>query len=153
MLKNNKIALKTEHSVCEAQDDKPKTKIKLCTLKARNQVKAVHPLTNRRVKLHKLKFAEDIAIDRSLFMHPENRSTTFTKRFRILSGKKRFFWTTEYRVVDWLMSIGIHVKRLPHGLYIVDGKRYNLSSIVVMANKQRALKSLPLFYLEDLTEN
>lgn len=153
MLKNNKIALKNEHSAHDTQDDKPKTKIKLCTLRVRDHVKTVHPLTNRRVKLRKLKFAEDVALDTSLFIHPEIRSTTFTKRFRVLSGKKRFFWTTECRVVDWLNSIGIRVKRLPHGLYIIDGKRYNLSSVVVIANKQRVLKSLPLFYLEELTES
>lgn len=154
LLKNNKLALKNEQLSKKATDASParKLKIKLCTLKAPDRIKTFHPLKNKKVNLHKLGITNATVTDKSSITSRTKRTKILTEHFRTLSGGKQAFWTTEIKIVDWLVSIGVPVKRLPHGLYSINNKTYNLSSVVVMANKQRAQQSLPLFYLEDLTE-
>lgn len=68
MLKNKELATSNKTKVCEIHNDKnvvPK-KIKLCTLKSHACIKTYHPLKNKRVKLHRLKFVCNQDIDISL---------------------------------------------------------------------------------------
>lgn len=70
----------------------------------------------------------------------------------MLSGKPKLTWTTELEVVEWLRSIGVSVKRLPSGFYVVDEKVFNINALLLFANRKRAECGVPPFYIEGITE-
>ena len=120
-------------------------------LKSQSCIKTYHPLKNRKVKLHRLKFVCDNELG-SFFSQDIKYREFLSKRFKVKSGKVEQFWTTEEKVVNWLRSIGIQIRRIPSGLYVINDKVYNMNAMLLFANKQRATRGLPPFYMEGLTE-
>ena len=120
-------------------------------LKSQSCIKTYHPLKNRKVKLHRLKFVCDNELG-SFFSQDIKYREFLSKRFKVKSGKVEQFWTTEEKVVNWLRSIGIQIRRIPSGLYVINDKGYNMNAMLLFANKQRATRGLPPFYMEGLTE-
>ncbi len=152
-MKNKELTASNKTKMCETHNDKNVTqrKTKLCVLKSHACIKTYHPLKNKRVKLHRLKFVCNQDIDVSL-QKRRGGNEIFSKRFKVLSGKPELTWSTESEVVEWLNSVNIPVKRLPSGCYIIDEKMLNINAMLLFANKKRAERGLPAFYIEGITE-
>ncbi|MCR5225257.1 MAG: hypothetical protein K6C34_04195 [Alphaproteobacteria bacterium] len=153
MLKNKDLSLDEKFKLCKTHNDKnvSQRKIKLCALKSQSCIKTYHPLKNRKVKLHRLKFVHDDELG-TFFSQDIKYREFLSKRFKVNVGKNQQFWATEEKVVDWLRSIGIHIRRIPNGMYIIDNKAYNINSMILFANKRCTELGLPPFYIDGLTE-
>ncbi|MDR1375373.1 MAG: hypothetical protein LBJ45_00980 [Holosporaceae bacterium] len=157
-LKNNALKNLSEEKLCETHNDKKshQNKIKLSTRKAYNYTKVYHPLKNKEVRLHRLKFVKFFCYagihskNDAFSPEPASRLRKMPRpHHKVVSPKK---WSTEDDVLNWLASIGIEVKRGAGDSYVVRNKVYSINYIMVLANRKRIESGLEPFYVYGVTE-
>ena len=131
-------------------------KIKLSTRKAYNYSRVYHPLKNKKIRLHRLKFVKEFCLawpsnENNLFLRelplPSRRISHQTNKIRYTK-----MWVTEDDVVNWLSSVGEKIKCITDGKYILRNKVYSINHIIILANRRRVELGLKPFYIEGVTE-
>ncbi|MDR1561049.1 MAG: hypothetical protein LBS23_01695 [Holosporaceae bacterium] len=160
-MKNKKLKKIGSKKLCKTHNDKKTDdhKIKLSTYKSYNLAKFYHPLKNKEIKTHKLKFVRNIYDFKKLC----NAKKTFYKYNSIATKiycsdvaeaeqDQQAIWTNEIEVVDWLTSIGVAVKRIAAKRYILKNRICFINHVLVFANRKRIELGLKPFYIEGITE-
>lgn len=147
--------------LCESHNDKevPYRKTQLFISKSCNCVKLYHPLKQKKIKLHRLRFvssSELIEIDNKNASVVNNSDIKIlSKRYAITPikvSKKQSAWSTESDVIEWLLSIKIKIKRKSSREFFLKDRVCFFNSVLVFANKKRVEMGIEPFYLEGLTE-
>lgn len=151
LLKNNKLSSDNNQIFNKIENDKKKyIKTRLYTFKAQNFTKSYHPLKQKKIKLHKLKFVNNTEIYKE---YSKNRNNFYNNLKRQKCNTSYCEnWSTIDEVVKWLISIGIQIKRTSMNTFILENKVCFLNSVIVFANKKRTEAGLVPFYIAELTE-
>ncbi|MDR3187048.1 MAG: hypothetical protein LBT63_01280 [Holosporaceae bacterium] len=159
-LKNNGLKVSRKKKLYEIHNDKKvvQDKIKLSTYKAYDYSKIYHPLKNKKVRLHRLKFVDAFCCME--FYGKDDEPTQaqaismreISRRRRKIRAKSKRKWASGEEVVNWLASVGIEVKHEAEDRYIIKGRVYAANHIMVFANKKRIELGLEPFYMEGITE-
>ncbi|MDR2067947.1 MAG: hypothetical protein LBP41_03090 [Holosporaceae bacterium] len=157
-LKNNVLKILAEEKLCETHNGKKNVsdKIKLSTHKAYDYGKIYHPLKNKRIRLHRLKFVNAFcgaeiydeghrfAQESAVYGRKISR-----RRYKVVAKKK---WATVDEIMNWLASVGVEVKYGTEGGYIIGNRKYSLNHMMIFANKKRIDFKLEPFYVDGVTE-
>jgi hypothetical protein len=163
-LKNNEICASNAEQLCELHNNR---KSILTISKAGDFVKTYHPLKRKKIKSHRLRFVPDVicmpnchsmgnattddtAANKAVEPDILSRKYTVTPFYK---HKKQNMWSTEDDVIDWLLSIGVHVKRVSLQRYVLMNRACFLNSVVVFANRKRIEMGLEPFYFRGITES
>ncbi len=157
-LKNNELETSNSEQLCKLHNDKevPYRKMRLYISKSHNFAKSYHPLKQKKIKLHRLKFVSCISCADGNNNNIRNNCSIgiLSKRYTatpIKISKKQSVWSTENDVIEWLLSINVEIRRRPHREYFLKDRICFLNNVLVFANKKRIEMGLEPFYLDGLT--
>ncbi|GHU24634.1 hypothetical protein FACS189472_17620 [Alphaproteobacteria bacterium] len=151
--KNNMLDVATNEKLCEIPNAKRyKKKSRLLFSKSYHFAKSYHPLKGQKVKLNKINFIRPRDINCN---DNKNDNQVLTKRYKpfpLPPPTKSSIWTDESKVLEWLISIGVQIKRISTKEYFLTDRLCSINHVLVFANKKRIDLGLPPFYMEGLTE-
>lgn len=158
LLKNNRLCSETENIFGgELHDKNMYSRARLLAVKSQDSVKSYHPLKQKKVKLHRLKFVNS---DKLYENSPENilkndcknASQEISCSRKNCNDNTNENWSTVDEVVTWLASIGIRIKKLSYQTYILKNRKCFLNTVLLFANKKRIEIGLKPFYIRGITE-
>jgi hypothetical protein len=157
--KNNKVSEANIKPLCKLHNGKknPLRKTILYISKSNNFVKSHHLLKKKRIKLHKLKIiASDDCIvkidyDKGKFQSSEVLHKKLAKKTDC-KAKKYTNLSSESSIIEWMLSIGIRIERMPGERYFFRNRICFLNTILVFANRKRIKMGLEPFYLSEFME-
>ncbi|MDR3151454.1 MAG: hypothetical protein LBT67_01205 [Holosporaceae bacterium] len=153
-LKNNTLGFAVYKELCEIHGVKlsNRNKTKLTLQKSRNFTRSRYLLKPTHPRRPCTKITDEAA-DSKLF-RPENIDI-LSRRYVAVPfslSVKNHLWVSEVDVVEWLLQIGVQVKRLPNQLYVLMGKVCLPSHVIIFANRKRVDMGQRPFYVDGLTE-
>ena len=162
-LKNNDLKNLNSKQLCKLHNGKeiPYRRTRLYISKSHNFAKSYHPLKQKKIKLHRLKFVSctgcaaiadkstDFSIKSSYDVKILSKKYTATP---IKISKKQSIWSTENDIIEWLLSINVDIRRKSQQKYFLKNRICFLNNVLVFANKKRIEMGLDPFYLDGLTE-
>lgn len=156
-LKNNELFTQRSKQLCKIHNDKKndERRVPLSIFKSHNFVKSYHPLKQKKIKLHRLKFVHESYLYAEVLEKTEKIKKKGDKKFSITMQTKtdiRTSWSTEHDIIEWLLSIGVQIKKTSTKKYILKNRICFLNNVLVFANKKRIEIGLEPFYLSGLTE-
>lgn len=113
---------------------KSKKRLGLCVFIDKKYKRLYHPLKGKKVNLKRLRFIE------------KSTETIISKFF----DKDRL--VSEKNVINWMLSMGVSVKKISSGRYIVQNRIINFANLLIMANKKRRTLKLEPFFVEGFSE-
>jgi hypothetical protein len=153
-LKNNMLGSAVYKELCETHKVKlsNRNKTKLTLQKSRNFTRSRYLLKPTRFKQLGAKIGNEV-VDGKLFCSEE--TSILSKRYTAVPFKSYMenqVWVSEADVIEWLLQIGVPVKRLSNRLYVLMGKLCLSSHVLIFANRKRIDMGQQPFYVEGLTE-
>ena len=146
-LKNNKLKMSNIEQLCKLHNDKevPYRKIRLYISKSHNFAKSYHPLKQKKVKLHRLKFisckgcADAFGDDRDCSIKNNSDVKILSKKYTataIKNSSKQSIWSTENDIIRWLLSINVEIRKKSSQKYFLQDRICYLNNVLVFANKK-----------------
>ncbi|GHU12469.1 hypothetical protein FACS189449_06170 [Alphaproteobacteria bacterium] len=129
-----------------------KKKSRLLFSKSYHFAKSYHPLKHQKIKLNKINFIKPADEYENEDKKESQILTRRYKAFPLPSPTKNTIWTSENKILEWLVSIGVQIKRTSTNKYFLTGRLCAMNHVLVFANKKRIDLGLPPFYVEGLTE-
>jgi hypothetical protein len=161
-IKNNGLAKINVEQLCETHNGKRAhcRKVRLSTSKSRIFAKTFHPLKQKKIKLHKLKFVSESEYYANVIKEEQptikNTGNVLSIRYTTAPIKtnklEKQIWSTEFDIINWLLTIGVKIKRISSQKYFLKDRICFLNNVLVFANRKRIEMGLEPFYLENLTE-
>ena len=162
LLKNNRSSQSNAKKLRRSLDNNKKSnsKIRLSIFKSCDSVKFFHPLKQKKIKLHRLRFISNE------YYNPEFMDKVKTGTVSLVinippseyvirpqnTNIDRYSWSTETDIVEWLRSIGVQVKKISSQKYMLKDRICLINNVLVFANKKRIETGLEPFYLDEYTE-
>ncbi|MDR2794150.1 MAG: hypothetical protein LBB12_00020 [Holosporaceae bacterium] len=152
-LENNTVGQTSNVKLCKTHNVKSsRKKTNLSFSKSYSCAKTYHPLKHKSVKVNKIRFVAP----KPKKTKPNSQKTKLLLRkykiFSIPPPTLNTIWVQKVEIINWLLSVGIFVKRLAEEKYFLMGRECAINHILVFANKKRVDMGLPPFYVEGLTE-
>jgi hypothetical protein len=158
-LKNNALSSANKRQLCKTHNGKSPSsqRAKLSIHKSCSRIKIYHPLKRKKIKLHRLKFVQDVVIyDFSALVKTlkTDGCDILSKRYCTSNGpsSKNDIWSSEEDVINWLVSVNVEIKRITAFQFLLENKICSLNHVLVFANKKRVELGLNPFYMEGITE-
>lgn len=124
---------------------KNKKRLRLCVLIDRRYKANYHPLKQKIVNTQKLKFTDKLkrkGID-------EASLGSFDFSEKIYKNPLE----SERKIIGWMISIGIKIKKISAEEYLVKNQVKTLSGVLLIANKKRVDMGLKPFIIEKVIKN
>jgi len=160
--KNNRLSQQNPRQLTQISNKKKKAneKIRISTFKSGDTIKSYHPLKQKKIKLHRLNFISNKYYNPGFAGEDQKCGVDFVinahkKKYMSASSNAesdKYLWSTEADVVEWLLSVGVQIKKISSQKYILKDRICFISSVLVHANKKRRETGLEPFYLSEYTE-
>jgi hypothetical protein len=152
-LENNNVGQTSNVKLCKTHNVKPsRKKVSLSFSKSYSCAKTYHPLKHKSVKMNKIRFVEPRP---NKICHNSPKAQLLLRKYKISpipAPTLNTIWSRNIEIINWLLSVGIFVKRLSEEKYFLMGRECAMNHVLVFANKKRVDMGLPPFYVEGLTE-
>ncbi len=132
-----------------------KKRLRLYVFRSQKFIKTYHPLKQRNVKLHKLRFTskgEEAAV--SFFEKIKNKKNALavTSEKQTIISLNNMNPVNENVVIKWLTSVGIEIKQISSTKYLLKDRICFFKNVLILANKTRVEMGLPPFYIDNISE-